>query len=53
MGTALKIALPIFRGPRQLFIAALVLGLVVLAHLSLPLTMLLTLPLAVALSWRA
>jgi chromate transporter len=53
MGTALKIAVPIFRGPRQLGIAASVLGLVLLAHLSLPLTMLLTLPLSIALSWRA
>ena len=53
MGTALKIAVPIFRGWRQIFIAALVFGLVILGHMSLPLTMLLVLPVSVALSWRA
>lgn len=53
MGTALKIAVPIFRGWRQISIAALVFGLVILGHLSLLWTMLLALPLSVALSWRA
>jgi len=52
MGTALKIAVPIFQGWRQIFIAALTLGLVILGHLSLPLTMLLVLPLSIGLSWR-
>jgi chromate transporter len=52
MGTAMKIAAPIFRGSRQVAIAMLTFGLVILAHFSLPLTMLLVLPLSIALAWR-
>jgi chromate transporter len=52
LGTAMKIAAPVCRGPRQILIAALTFGLVILAHFSLPLTMLLVLPLSIALAWR-
>ncbi len=52
MGTAMKIAAPIFRGRRQMVVAGLAFGLVILAHFSLPLTMLLVLPLSIALAWR-
>ncbi len=52
LGTAMRIATPIFRGPSQIVIAVLVFGLVILAHLSLPFTMLLVLPLSVLLAWR-
>ncbi len=52
LGTAMKIAAPVCRGPRQIIIAALAFGLVILAHVSLPLTMLLVLPLSIALAWR-
>jgi chromate transporter len=52
LGTAIKIAAPVCRGPRQIGVAASAFGLVVPAHFSLPLTMLLVLPLSVALAWR-
>jgi chromate transporter len=52
LGTAMKIAAPIFRGLRPVVIGALTFGLVILAHFSLPLTMLLVLPLSIALAWR-
>jgi hypothetical protein len=52
MGTAMKIAAPIFRGIRQVAIAMLTFGLVILAHFSLPVTMLLVLPLSIVLAWR-
>jgi chromate transporter len=52
LGTAMKIAAPVCRGLRQIVIAALVFGLVILGHVSLPLTMLLVLPLSIALAWR-
>jgi chromate transporter len=52
LGTAMQIAAPVCRGPRQILVAALAFGLVILAHFSLPLTMLLVLPFSVALAWR-
>jgi chromate transporter len=52
LGTAMKIAAPIFRGLRPVVIGVLTFALVFLAHLSLPLTMLLVLPLSIALAWR-
>jgi chromate transporter len=53
MGTAMKIATPTFRAARSIFIVCLTLALVFLAHLSLPLTMAIVLPLSIALAWRA
>ena len=53
LGTAMKIATPVFRGPRQILIAALAFALVTFGHCSLPFTMLLALPLSIALAWRA
>jgi chromate transporter len=48
----MKIASPIVRGISQIAVAALVFGMVILAHLSLPFTMLLVLPLSILLAWR-
>jgi chromate transporter len=53
MGTAMKIAAPILKHWRPFSIAGATFYLVVLLHLSLPLTMGLLLPLSVALAWRA
>ncbi len=53
LAAALRIAVPIFCGAKQVLIAALAFGLVVLAHFSLPLTILIVLPIAIALNWRA
>ncbi len=51
--TAMKIAAPILRGVAPVVVTVLVFGMVILLHLSLPLTMLLVLPLSVGLAWRA
>jgi chromate transporter len=53
LGTAMKIAAPACKGLRPIFIVGLTLVLVVLAHFSLPSTILIALPLSVALAWRA
>jgi chromate transporter len=53
LATALKIATPTFRGAPQIAVTVLVVALVLLAHLSLPLTMVITLPLSLLLAWRA
>ncbi len=53
IATAWKIAGPVVRGAAPLAVAALAFGLVILLHLSLPLTMLLVLPVSLALAWRA
>jgi chromate transporter len=52
LGTAGKIAMPVWKLPRNIAISALVLGLVLALHLSLPVTMLLVLPLSLYISWR-
>ncbi len=52
-GTALRISAPIVTGWRNAALVAAVLALVLLAHLSLPLTMLAVLPLALFCAWRA
>jgi chromate transporter len=52
MGTAMKIATPILKSLRPVFIAGLAFGLVILTHFSLPLTMGLVLPLSILLAAR-
>jgi chromate transporter len=52
VATACKIAGPAMRGLAPALIAALVCGLVVFGRVSLPLTMVLVLPVSVALAWR-
>ena len=52
LGTAGKIALPVWKKRRNIALSALVLALVLALHLSLPVTMLLVLPLSLAISWR-
>jgi chromate transporter len=52
LGTAGKIASPVWKNKRNIPISVLVLALVLALHLSLPLTMLLVLPLSLYLSWR-
>jgi chromate transporter len=52
MGTAMRIAAPVFRGVRPVGIAVLVFGMVIFGHLSLPLTMGVVLPISVVLAWR-
>ncbi len=52
LGTAGKIALPVWKAWRNIGVSALVLALILALHLSLPLTMLLVLPLSLALAWR-
>jgi chromate transporter len=53
IATAWKIAGPVVRGVAPLGVAVLAFALVILLHVSLPLTMLVVLPLSVALAWRA
>ncbi len=53
IATACKIAGPVVRGAAPLGVAGLAFGLVILLHVSLPLTMLLVLPVSLALAWRA
>ena len=52
LGTALKIATPIFSRRVNIALAALVFALVMLLHLSLLLTMLAVLPVSLFLAWR-
>jgi chromate transporter len=52
IGTALRIAVPIFTSLSNVLIALAVLGLVALLHRSLPITILAVLPLSLLLSWR-
>jgi chromate transporter len=53
LGTALRIATPIFGVPRNIPLAAAVFALVMLLHLSLPVTMAIMLPVTIFFSWRA
>lgn len=53
LGAGAKIATPVFKRPRNIAIAALILFLVLQQHLSLPLTMALVLPVSFFLAWRA
>jgi chromate transporter len=53
LGTALRIATPIFGNLTNVLIALGVLALVLLVHLSLPFTMLIILPIALFCSWRS
>lgn len=53
LGAGAKIATPIFAMPRNIIIAALVLALVLGLHVSLPLTMVLLLPVSMVMAWRA
>jgi len=52
LGTALKISVPILASQRNLLVAAGVFAAVMLLHLSLPLTMLIVLPISIFLAWR-
>lgn len=51
--TAIKIASPVVRKFAPALVAAAAVGMIVLAHLSLPLTMAFLLPVSAALAWRA
>jgi len=53
IATACKIAWPVLRGVAPVAVAVASFALVILVHLSLPLTMLLVLPVSLALAWRA
>jgi chromate transporter len=53
LATALKIATPTFTHWRNIAVSVLVFALVMLAHLSLPVTMGLVLPLSLLLAWRS
>jgi len=53
VATALKIAVPILQGAARVVVTVLAFGLVIIVHVSLPVTMLLVLPLSVGLAWRA
>ncbi len=53
LGTALRIATPIFGQLTHILIALGVLALVLLLHLSLPFTMVIILPIALFCSWRS
>jgi hypothetical protein len=52
LATALRIATPIFQKASNIAVAGLVLALVLLAHVSLPASMAITLPIALVLAWR-
>jgi chromate transporter len=52
LGTALKIATPIFSGMTNMALAAAVFAMVLLLHLSLPVTMLIMLPVSLFFAWR-
>lgn len=52
LGSGLRIATPILRTPRNMLLAAAVYGLAFGLHLSLPLIVLLSLPVSLALAWR-
>jgi chromate transporter len=51
--TAIKIALPVVRRLIPALVAAAAVAMIVLLHLSLPLTMAILLPVSIALAWRA
>jgi chromate transporter len=51
--TAIKIAAPVVRKFAPALVTAAAVGMIVLAHLSLPLTMAILLPVSVALAWRS
>ena len=53
LGTALKIATPIFTRQTNILLAVAVFALVLLLHLSLPLTMAIMLPVALFFAWRS
>ncbi len=53
VATAVKIAAPILRGVAPVLVTVLAFGMVILGHVSLPVTMLVVLPLSVGLAWRA
>ncbi len=53
LGTAGRIAAPVWKNLRNLLLSALVLGCVLWLGLSLPLTMLLLLPVSLLIAWRA
>jgi chromate transporter len=53
LGTALKIATPIFARQTDILIAVAVIALVLLRHLSLPLTMAIILPVSLFFAWRS
>jgi len=53
IATACKIAAPVMRGVAPVAVATVSFALVILLHLSLPLTMLIVLPISLALAWRA
>lgn len=53
LGAAVKISAPVFKNGRNIAISLLVLLMALVLHLSLPLTMLLVLPVSLYLSWRA
>ncbi|MDE2240365.1 MAG: chromate transporter [Rhodospirillales bacterium] len=53
LGSGLRIATPILKLPRNIALAAAVYGLAFGLHLSLPLIVLLTLPVSLLLAWRA
>ncbi|HTQ72286.1 MAG TPA: chromate transporter [Acidocella sp.] len=53
LGSGLRIAVPILKIPRNVLLAAAVYGLAFGLHLSLPVIVLLMLPLSLALAWRA
>lgn len=52
IATAIKIALPVLRGVRPVAVAGLALAMVLLLRFSLPLTMLLLLPVSIAAAWH-
>jgi chromate transporter len=53
LGAAVKIATPVCKSGRNIAISLLVLLMALVLHVSLPLTMLLVLPVSLYLSWRA
>jgi chromate transporter len=53
LGTALKISVPIVSNLTNILVAGGVFALVMLVHLTLPLTMLIMLPISLLLAWRA
>ncbi len=52
LGTAAKIAEPVFKSALNIALAALVFGLVALAHVAMPVAMALSLPAGLLIAWR-
>jgi chromate transporter len=52
LATALRIATPSLRSVGSIVVAAAALGLIIILHVSLPLTMAMVLPLSLLLAWR-